>query len=122
MNTYIALLRGVNVGGKNKVLMKSLRGLLTKNEFYQVQTYIQSGNVIFKSNENDISQLEDKITKYIQLHFSVEVPVLVITLKEFQDIFDNCPFSKDEKQHSYFSLLFQRPDKSLLNQVSKHKY
>ena len=54
MKTYIALLRGINVGGHRKVPMAELRELLTKSGLDNVKTYIQSGNVIFQSQEKDI--------------------------------------------------------------------
>ena len=122
MNTYIAFLRGINVGGKKKILMQELRDLLTKNGFQNVKTYIQSGNIIFTSQESNTYQLEAAISKSIQLHFNLEVPVLVKGYKEVRDIFDNCPFSEEEKKHSYFSLLYQAPSNALLTQVSELEY
>ena len=62
MNAYIALLRGINVGGHKKVPMAELRELLTKSGFQNVQTYIQSGNVVFQSSEK-ASELEKIIQK-----------------------------------------------------------
>lgn len=81
MNTYIALLKGINVGGHKKVPMAELRKLFSKSGFENVQTYIQSGNVIFKSSEQTIT-IEDKIQKAIMAHFGFEVSVLVKTRRE----------------------------------------
>ena len=55
MNTYIALLRGINVGGNNKLPMKELRALLEENGLKHVQTYIQSGNIVFQSERADVA-------------------------------------------------------------------
>ena len=63
--TYIALLKGINVGGHKKVPMAELRELLTKSGFENVQTYIQSGNVLLRSSEKNIQKIEDTIKKSI---------------------------------------------------------
>ncbi|WP_233267594.1 DUF1697 domain-containing protein [Algibacter sp. L1A34] len=115
MKTYIALLRGVNVGGKKKVLMAELRDFLTEIGFKNVQTYIQSGNIIFNSEEEEQFKLEEKIGDAILANFGFEVPVLVRTHQELEAIFKNSPFSEEKKKSSYFSLLYNTPNKNLAN-------
>ncbi|MBX3013689.1 MAG: DUF1697 domain-containing protein [Caldilineaceae bacterium] len=66
MNTYIALLRGINVGGNNKLPMKALAALLEEMGLQQVKTYIQSGNVLFQSERTDKTTLGQEITAAIQ--------------------------------------------------------
>src|SRR5690242_8827297 len=66
MNTYIALLRGINVGGNNKLPMRALTSLLEEMEFRNVKTYIQSGNVVFQSERTDIAALEKEISAAIK--------------------------------------------------------
>ena len=122
MNTYIALLRGINVAGQKKVPMAELRALLTKEGLENVQTYIQSGNVIFKSAESDTQKLETKIYEAIKKHFGFEVPILIKTPKALRDVFEACPFSEEKKRHSYFTLLFSAPDKNTIEGVSKIAY
>ena len=122
MQTYIALLRGINVSGKKKIPMAELRELLSKAGLENVQKYIQSGNVIFKSSEESKEKLETKIHNEIKAHFGFEVPVLVKTPKDLQQIFDDCPFSEAEKQNSYFMLLYDIPNKDLVAEISKISY
>ncbi|MDD7886890.1 DUF1697 domain-containing protein [Flavivirga sp. 57AJ16] len=122
MKTYIALLRGINVSGQKKIPMAKLRELLTNSGLEGVQTYIQSGNVIFKSSEKDIHKLELKIHEAIKTHFGFEVPILVKTPEDLQYIFDNCPFPDEKKTNSYFTLLYSVPDKGLIDDVSKITY
>jgi len=122
MKTYIALLRGINVGGKKKVLMAELRDLLTELGLKNVRTYIQSGNIIFNAEDQATFKLEDKISKGMQLHFGFDVPVLVKTHQELQQIFNACPFSEEKKQKSYFSLLYNNPDETLMEDISKIDY
>ena len=114
MNTYIALLRGINVGGHKKILMADLRKLLEKLNFKNIKTYIQSGNVVLQSSEEDVTSIESKIKNQILKQYNFEVPVLVKTRKEFNSIIDACPFSEDEKEKSYFLLLYSNPDDELV--------
>ena len=101
MSKFIALLKGINVGGHKKVPMAELRQLLTKEGLQNVQTYIQSGNVIFDSIDN-ARMIEDKIQKDIHSHFGFEVSVIVKMGDEIQSIFSACPFSNEKKEKSYF--------------------
>lgn len=122
MKSYIALLRGVNVGGQKKILMAGLRKILSKEGLSNVETYIQSGNVIFQSSEEKTQNLELKIHESIKKYFSIEVPVLVISPKELKQIFDDCPFPEEKKRSSYFTMIYNVPDKTLVDEVSKLSY
>jgi uncharacterized protein (DUF1697 family) len=75
MRTYIALLRGINVGGYKKVLIADLRALFESLGFKDVKTYIQSGNVVFKTIEE--TNLARKIAEAIEAKYDFIVPVLV---------------------------------------------
>ena len=122
MLTYIALLRGINVGGHKKVLMAELRVLLTKSGLENVKTYIQSGNVIFQSSEKDKSKLENKIHRAIKAKFGFEVPILVRTSEDLKVIFDNYPFLEEKKVNSYFTILSEMPEKDLVAEASQKVY
>ena len=76
MAKYLALLRGINVGGKNKLPMKSLIEMFLEAGCADVQTYIQSGNVIFNASSTLYIQLPDLITSRINLQFGYKIPVL----------------------------------------------
>jgi len=119
---YIALLKGINVGGYKKVPMVELRELLTKSGFYNVQTYIQSGNVIFESAEKNLHKIEETIKNAIFNHFEFEVSVLVKTRQGLQRIFDDSPFSDEKKQASYFMMLHDIPDEGLVKVASEKVY
>lgn len=122
MMTYIALLRGINVGGHKKVPMATLRNLLANLGFQKVQTYIQSGNVIFQSSETNSFKLEETIQNAIKSHFGFDASVLVKTPSQLQAIFDACPFSKDIKTNSYFIVLSQIPEQKLVDEVMQLSY
>lgn len=92
MTTYVSLLRGINVSGQKKVKMTDLKMLYESLGLQNVVTYIQSGNVIFKSDkEADI--LKVFLEQAIEQHYSFQVPVKVISEDEFLMIKTHIPFS-----------------------------
>ncbi len=107
MITYIALLRGINVGGHKKILMTDLKVLLESIGLQNVQTYIQSGNVVFRSNEK--ANLSSIITKAIETKYGFLVPVLVKKVSELIEIVSKCPFFDEKRKKSYFILLEEIP-------------
>lgn len=121
MSKFIALLKGINVGGHKKVAMADLRQLMTKEGFQNVQTYIQSGNIIFDSLHN-ADVISNKIQKLIHSHFKFEVLVIVKTPQEILDIFEACPFSVEKKEKSYFIMFNSLPNSELVEEVSKISY
>jgi uncharacterized protein (DUF1697 family) len=122
MNTYIALLRGINVGGHKKVPMAELREILTKSGLENVQTYIQSDNVIFQSSQKDRKAIESSIEKSIRDYFNFEVSALVKTREALRTIFDACPFSEEKKINSYFSILSEVPSEDAVNEAIQKTY
>ena len=88
---YIALLRGVNVGGKRKLPMPELRAALADAGFERVSTYINSGNIIFTSENPDARALEGRIVRLISDKFALEVPTLVISAAELAAALTHAP-------------------------------
>ncbi|WP_435315278.1 DUF1697 domain-containing protein [Cellulophaga fucicola] len=122
MITYIALLRGINVSGKNKILMADLKQMLLKLKLANVTTYIQSGNVVFTTDEVDVTVLSEKIKKEIFKVFGLDVPVLVLAASALQTIFKNNPFTAEEEKETYFVLLKSAPNTVLISEVNKGTY
>jgi uncharacterized protein (DUF1697 family) len=107
MQTYISLLRAINVLGKHPIKMKDLKQLYEKLGFTQVQTYIQSGNVVFKSDSNNKSLLAVSITKAIREEYGYEVPVLVLDKAHLERVVNANPFTKQfSKDISFLHLTF----------------
>ncbi|WP_299366599.1 DUF1697 domain-containing protein [Winogradskyella sp.] len=122
MKTYIALLRGINVGGHKKVPMAELRELLSKSGLEHLKTYIQSGNIVFQSAIDDSRVLEETIKASILHHFGFEVPVLVRTRDQLLKIFNDCPFQQEKKTNSYFAILSDIPNQDLVKEAYKKTY
>ncbi len=108
MKTYIILLRGVNVSGKNIILMQDLRNLLSKIGFQNVQTYIQSGNIILTSEEKK-SVIPQKIKDAILANFGFETPVLIRTVDEWEKAIENNPYPIDGEKKVAFTFLNKTP-------------
>ena len=106
MKRYIALLRGVNISGKNKVSMAQLKQLFEDLDYKEVKTYLNSGNVIFSSDEDDISKITSIIEEMIKNHFNLDIPVFVISKEELEDILDHAPNWWIENEDVYNNLIF----------------
>ncbi|MGD6888065.1 DUF1697 domain-containing protein [Bacillus mobilis] len=94
MTIYIALLRGINVGGYKIIKMADLKAMFESIGLKQVKTYIQSGNIVFKSEE-DIIFLKERIQSEIKTVFGFDVPVMLSTHDEFINIIKRCPYEAD---------------------------
>jgi uncharacterized protein (DUF1697 family) len=114
---YIALLRGINVGGK-VVKMADLRSVMEAMGFENVQTYIQSGNVVFAAEEQDINELTLKLASRLQDEFGFEIPVLIRTLENLEEGVRNNPFSADEP---YVSFLAKEPDQEGIEKLKSYE-
>lgn len=91
MTTYIALLRGINVGGHNMIKMADLKAMCQAMGLGSVQTYIQSGNLVFQSDEAE-EPLRQRIEQEIERVFGLAVPVALRTAAQWQEILARCPF------------------------------
>jgi len=89
---YVAFLRGINVGGKNKVKMETLREVCGALGFKNVKTYINSGNVIFETAQSNDKKLVEKLEKAIEKEFALNIKVMVRTIAEIEEIVKNNPF------------------------------
>lgn len=104
-HTYVALLRGINVGGKNKVSMADLRACLESLGFTQVMTYIASGNVIVTSDKQPKAvqaAIEAALVKNFKLDSDL-IKVLVLTRQQLQAIVDNRPKGFGDDPATYYS-------------------
>ena len=104
MKKYIILLRGINVSGKNKIQMAALRQLLNELNFQNVQTYIQSGNIVLDTEE-DSTAVCQKIKKGIQDYFGLDIPVLARNIKEWSHVIENYPFPIENQKIVAFTFL-----------------
>jgi uncharacterized protein (DUF1697 family) len=120
-NLFIAILRGINVGGHNKLKMAELRAALEADGFANVQTYIQSGNVVFEPQTKSTNKISDAFTGLIQKHFQLDVPVVIRSSSAFAAVPDNNPWAGDSRFDEQFlsvAFLAKKPAKTKLAQLS----
>ncbi len=122
MITYVALLRGINVGSHNKIKMNDLVRLLESIPLSRVATYIQSGNIIFQSKITSRPVLKDQLQSAINHHFGMDVTVLLRTKVQWQALVANNPFLPAQDPAYLHVTLFDRaPDEDLLHEVETIK-
>jgi uncharacterized protein (DUF1697 family) len=106
MNTFIALFRGINVGGNNIIPMKELSSLMTDHGYTNVKTYIQSGNVVFNSKHEPHSELGELVER----NFGFKPEVLILDSKDLTQAMENNPYSPTEGKLCHFSFCKSFPE------------
>jgi uncharacterized protein (DUF1697 family) len=128
MTIYVAFLRGINVGGHKKISMAELRTMFESIGLNQVQTYIQSGNVLFASPE-DAKFLRDQIEQEIERVFSFDVTVVLRSSSELERIISHCPFPESVRKEAedatdvetfYVSLFLEPPPVEALEKLQEY--
>ncbi len=120
MNRYIALLRGINVGGHNKIPMAELRALCGKIGLGDVRSYIQSGNLVFTAGDAG-ADLETTLESAIEQRFGLSIPVIVRTAKDWRCYLGGNPFPEASlAEPSLVALALSRnaPDASTAEQLA----
>ena len=107
---YIALLRGINISGKNKVAMSELKKEFTNLGFKEVITYLNSGNVVFESDIKDKKTIKNDIQSMIKNKFEFDIPVFILNMQELEELLNHSPewWGKDDKE-IYNNLIFIIP-------------
>ncbi len=116
---YLSLLRGINVGGNKLISMVDLKDLYLSLGFQDVQTYIQSGNVVFESEPLDSFELRLLIESKLQDRYGFEVTVFVLPLPILDSIFKRNPYPAADAKSVYFSFLSSFPDQSFVADLYK---
>lgn len=125
MTTYISLLRGINVSGQKVIKMEALRTEYEALGFSQVKTYIQSGNVIFQSENENSLDLAQKIAKMILQKWGFEVPIMVKTIAEWQSVLQENPFileRNEDKSKLHVTFLSEVPDTEKWAKIEAGQY
>lgn len=122
MAAFVSLFRGINVGGNQAVKMNELKALHESLGLRDVVTYIQSGNVVFTSEEANPDQLVRDIAEAFAEKFGFRVSVIVRTLAEVQKAIENSPFQgQAEKEPKFILVLFlaSRPEGGALEELHR---
>ncbi|MDZ7659093.1 DUF1697 domain-containing protein [Fodinibius sp.] len=117
LTTYIALLRGINVGGHRPLKMDELREMFLRMGFENISTYIQSGNVIFNTPSQDEHSLSNRIKDHIADTFDYKIPVVVYTAQSLKQILEQFPFIDREGWKNYITFLSAQPSRGKIKNL-----
>ena len=125
MERFIALLRGINVSGQKKIKMSDLKILFEDSSFTDVETYIQSGNVLFLSDSNNKKIIRERLEKEIESKFGYQVQVIIKTPDELKHVLNYNPFLKDkinDFDKLYFTFLSEKPSAINIRKLKEFEY
>lgn len=110
MKRYIALFRGINIGGKNKIDMSKLKEAFAELGFTDITTYLNSGNVIFSSVIDDKNVLSNKVKRIIKDRFDLDIPVFIVLQEKLKELLINAPdWWGDSNKEIYDNIIFLLP-------------
>ena len=113
MNKYVAFLRAINVGGHAIIKMEDLKRLFESFGLDNVQTYIQSGNVIFESKEDDPALLEKRIESQLEKAAGTKIQLFVRTMREVKSIAKQDLYKPKDDETVHVVFLNKTPDKKM---------
>jgi len=108
LNLFVALLRGVNVGGNNMISMSALKKSFESIGFTHVSTYINSGNIIFNAKDDDARKLEQQIERMLAKDYQLDSKVVVRSLAEMEKLVQSLPRGWDGDSNWRYNVIFLR--------------
>ena len=123
MRAVIALLRGINVGGRNKIKMADLRELLASLGLCHARTVLQSGNAVFATGETDLAPLQERIEAAIHERFGFEAAVILREAEAFKAALDRHPFTTTQLErgnHAMIAFLSAAPAPAAVKALSEN--
>ncbi|MCG8328048.1 MAG: DUF1697 domain-containing protein [Chitinophagales bacterium] len=125
MTTYITILRGINVSGRNKIKMADLRKILDETGLKNVQTYIQSGNIVYQHEAIDTKVLSKLIKNKIAEVYDYDVPVITLTSDALATIARTHPYPTDDAKdpaYCHITFLADEPIPESISQIKPEDY
>lgn len=120
MNSFVLLLRGINVGGRNKLPMKDLKQWLQALGFEQVQTVIQSGNVVFQTS-GSAQDIETQVLNTLAAKLDFQPGIHVLEKSQFLTLLDQPPFPTDDGKALHLYFLKEHPQQPNLDRINALK-
>jgi uncharacterized protein (DUF1697 family) len=121
VNTYISMLRGINVGGQKTIKMEELRTAYDSLGLTNARSYLQSGNIVFEHHGADPATVRSKIERKIKQSFGFDVFVLIRTRDELQRLVDRNPFTGRDEDKLHVTFLSEEPETFLTEELVKAK-
>lgn len=123
--TYVALLRGINVGGRNKLSMESLKKTFKKLGFTKVTSYINSGNVVFNTDNSNEASITSEIERAIKQEHKLSINVIVRTADNMKLVADSMPTTWVNNSKTKTNIMFLWPEvanKNILDEITITDY
>lgn len=120
----ISMLRGINVGHQNQIRMAELKSLYESLGFSSVQTYVQSGNVVFESSDHNQNAATSIIEAALEQKYGSQIPVLIRTVEDFQHLIDANPFThgrSEDRTKLHVTFLYRRPSEENIAKITGFK-
>ncbi|MCC6158160.1 MAG: DUF1697 domain-containing protein [Deltaproteobacteria bacterium] len=121
VETYVALLRGINVGGKNVLPMKELARLFADAGAADVRTYIQSGNVVFRAGAKVVATLASRVGDAIRREFGFDSPVILRSADELRLALERNPFANEDSERLHFMFMRDEPAPERVAKLDPHR-
>ena len=119
MTRYVALLRGVNVGGKNKVPMSELRNLFESLGYSEVSTFIQSGNILFTSG---VPATSTRLETAISDQFRISISVVLRTPQRLKTVVDRNPFNQVDSSKLHIGFMTEEPSAATVRMLDTRRF
>jgi len=117
VTTYVALLRGINVGGNRRIKMDLLRDLVAGAGFDEVRTYIQSGNVVCTGDDEPVAEVAGRLAQHIATGTGFDVPVIVLTAEHLVAVADAVPYPTTDGKLVHLAFLEEQPDATAIGAI-----
>ncbi|HEY5713932.1 MAG TPA: DUF1697 domain-containing protein [Candidatus Gracilibacteria bacterium] len=121
MKTYISLLRGINVSGQKKILMEDLRKLCGDLGWENVETYIQSGNIVYQSKATPGEELSEVLSQAIKKAYGFEVSVMTLTPEYLREVVEGIPFTDYDEKKLYMTFFQALPEVIPMEKIAQAK-
>lgn len=118
MPTYVALLRGINVGGRRKIAMSHLRATFAALGYAEARTYLQSGNVVFTAKTGSVAKVRSAVELRLDHDYGFDVKVILRTRAELATTLKNNPYGAD----AYITFLDRAPDRARVKAIDATRY
>jgi uncharacterized protein (DUF1697 family) len=123
LTRHLAMLRGINVGGKNRILMADLKRLFLESGAQEISTFIQSGNVLFLATAEEVTQICSMAKDRVTNHLGKEIPLVIFSASEMEEAVSSNPYLTPEADQNQLFVMFlrQKPTEAQIDSLDPNR-